>query len=75
MGREVMEEACAAVTEARLLGYNRFCCLKGNNAGLVHVRSYWKAEVELMAWKPEHEIEERKLVAAQNALALLPKIR
>ena len=70
-----MEEACAAVTEARLLGFNRFCCLKGNNAGLVQVRSYWKAEAELMAWKPEHEIEERKLVAAQDALALLPKIR
>ena len=70
--REVMEEACALVVEATLLGYNRACCLEGKVAGLVLVRSFWKASVELLDWSPQHEIEERKLVPATNALSLLP---
>ena len=72
--REVMEEARATVVEARLLGYNRGCCLEGEQAGLVLVRSYWKASVELLDWSPQHEIEERKLISARNVLSELPRL-
>ena len=72
--REVIEEACASVVEAKFLGYSRVCCSEGKEAGLVQVRSYWKASVELLDWVPQHEIEERKLVAATSALSLLPRL-
>ena len=39
--REVLEEACAVVTEARLLGFCRGRCVRGHEAGLVLVRSIW----------------------------------
>ncbi len=72
--REVMEEARAAVLEAKLLGYQRICCLKGELAGLIRVRSFWKANVKLLDWIPQQEIEERKLVSTRNVLSLLPAI-
>ena len=37
--REMLEEACATVTEARLLGFVRSRCLAGRKKGLVLVRS------------------------------------
>jgi ADP-ribose pyrophosphatase YjhB (NUDIX family) len=45
--REILEEACAIVTHARLLGFCRGVCLTGPEEGLVLVRSVWRAEVEL----------------------------
>jgi len=69
-----MEEARAAVLEAKLLGYQQICCLKGELAGLVRVRSFWKANVKLLNWIPQQEIEERKLVSTRNVLSLLPAI-
>src|SRR5688572_21162040 len=53
--REVMEEACAAVTQARLLGFSRGRCVGGTETGLVLVRAIWRAEVELLDWRPEFE--------------------
>ena len=72
--REVMEEARASVSEAKLLGFQEICCLEGEQAGLVRVRSFWKAKVKLLDWIPQQEIEERKLVPARNAFSALPKI-
>jgi 8-oxo-dGTP pyrophosphatase MutT (NUDIX family) len=67
--RELNEEACAKVTDARLLGFVRSKCLSGPEEGLVLVRSIWRAEVALLPWHPEYEIPFRRLVPARD----LPK--
>jgi ADP-ribose pyrophosphatase YjhB (NUDIX family) len=64
--REMMEEACATVTGARLLGFVRSRCLSGHEEGLVLVRSIWRAEVTLLPWRPEHEIPFRRVVPARD---------
>jgi 8-oxo-dGTP pyrophosphatase MutT (NUDIX family) len=40
--RELLEEACATVRDARLLGFGRARCLRGPEEGLVLVRSIWR---------------------------------
>jgi ADP-ribose pyrophosphatase YjhB (NUDIX family) len=60
--REVLEESCAIVTGARLLGFCRSVCQTGPEEGLVLVRSIWLAKVELMPWKPLFEIAYRRIV-------------
>lgn len=70
--REVLEEACAVVNEARLLGFCRSQCLEGAEAGLVLVRSIWLARVGLLEWKPEFEIRFRRAVPAIEATMHLP---
>src|SRR5712692_6993647 len=40
--REVLEEACAKVVQARLLGFTRGRCGAGPEEGLVLVRSLWR---------------------------------
>ena len=62
--REMLEEACAVVTGARLLGFVRGSCLTGPEQGLVLVRSIWRAEVRLLSWQPQHEIPFRRVVPA-----------
>jgi ADP-ribose pyrophosphatase YjhB (NUDIX family) len=62
--REIAEEACATVTEARLLGFVRSRCTSGHEEGLVLVRSIWRAEVTLLPWRPVHEIPFRRTVPA-----------
>ena len=69
--REVLEEACAVVVDARLLGFTRSVCLTGPEQGLVLVRSIWLAEVELMSWEPRFEIAHRHVVPAAELLAHL----
>jgi ADP-ribose pyrophosphatase YjhB (NUDIX family) len=66
--REVLEEACAVVVDARLLGFTRSVCLTGPEQGLVLVRSIWLAEVELMPWEPRFEIPHRRVVPATELL-------
>lgn len=66
--REMLEEACAIVRDARLLGFCRAACRTGPEQGLVLVRSIWRAEVELMPWEPRFEIAHRRVVPA-NELA------
>lgn len=68
MEREVLEEACAAVVSARLLGFTRGLCVEGHERGLVLVRSAWRADVELGPWEPRHETVARRLVAADDVL-------
>ena len=62
--REMMEEACGAVSEARLLGFSRGQCIRGAQEGLVIVRSVWRAEVELRPWEPQFEMTERLVIPA-----------
>ena len=69
--REILEEACAIVTGARLLGFCRGVCLTGPEEGLVLVRSVWRAEVELMRWEPRFEIAHRRVVPATELLSHL----
>jgi ADP-ribose pyrophosphatase YjhB (NUDIX family) len=69
--REVLEEVCAIVGDARLLGFCRGACLTGPEAGLVLVRSVWRVEVELMPWEPLFEIAHRRVVAATELLSHL----
>jgi ADP-ribose pyrophosphatase YjhB (NUDIX family) len=64
--REILEEACATVTGARLLGFVRGSCVGGREQGLVLVRSIWRAEVALLPWRPEHEIPFRRTVPASG---------
>jgi ADP-ribose pyrophosphatase YjhB (NUDIX family) len=64
--REMYEEACATVLEARLLGFCRAVCTEGPEKGLVLVRSLWRAEVALAAWKPEFEIRHRRVVPVEQ---------
>ncbi len=61
--REVLEEACATVVQARLLGFCRGACVAGSQVGLVTVRSLWRAEVELAPWEPRFEVAHRRVVA------------
>jgi ADP-ribose pyrophosphatase YjhB (NUDIX family) len=69
--REILEETCAVVGAARLLGFCRAVCLTGPEQGLVLVRSVWRAEVELMPWEPRFEIAHRRVVRASELLAHL----
>ena len=64
--REMLEEACATVTGARLLGFVRARCVRGHEEGLVLVRSIWRAEVSLLPWQPAHEIPFRRVVPARD---------
>jgi ADP-ribose pyrophosphatase YjhB (NUDIX family) len=69
--REVREEACAEVTTAGLLGFTRGVCVRGPQEGLVLVRSHWRAEVQLHAWRPHFEMTHRRLVPSDEGLASL----
>jgi ADP-ribose pyrophosphatase YjhB (NUDIX family) len=69
--REVLEEACAVVRGARLLGFCRGACTSGPEHGRVLVRSIWRADVDLNAWEPRFEIRHRRLVSADQLLAHL----
>ncbi len=67
--REMREEACVEVREAKLLGFSRGECIRRHEKGLVLVRSIWLAKVELNKWAPEHEILARKLVQPERILS------
>jgi ADP-ribose pyrophosphatase YjhB (NUDIX family) len=64
--REILEEACATVTDAQLLGFVRSRCLAGHEQGLVLVRSIWRAQVRLLPWQPKHEIPFRRVVPVHD---------
>jgi ADP-ribose pyrophosphatase YjhB (NUDIX family) len=66
--REIREEACATVVQAKLLGFCRSACVEGPQVGLVLVRSLWRAEVELAPWEPQFEIPHRRIVVAAQFL-------
>ncbi len=72
--REVLEEACAVVRSATLLGYSRSVCLKGEEAGLVLVRALWCADVGLKPWRPQHETTGRMVVHPEEVLGRVRNI-
>jgi len=72
--REVLEEACAVVQGATLLGFARGRHVEGPEAGSMLVRSIWLAQVTLNDWRPQFEIKHRKVVPFEQAIAeLLPE--
>ena len=60
--REMLEEACAEVVRARLLGFARGEYVEGPQKGLVLVRSMWRADIKLRPWEPRFEIPYRRIV-------------
>lgn len=69
--REVLEEACAVVTDARLLGFTRGRCIEGPALGPMRVRSMWLARVTLDEWSPRFEIRHRKLVPFDECMSVV----
>ena len=69
--REVLEETCAVVGDARLLGFCRSACFSGPEAGLVLVRSVWRGEVDALPWEPRFEIAHRRIVLADTVLSVM----
>jgi ADP-ribose pyrophosphatase YjhB (NUDIX family) len=69
--REMLEEACAIVRTARLLGFSRGHCVRGHEEGLVLVRAFWRADVELQPWEPRFEIRHRRVVPVADLLSHL----
>jgi len=67
--REMLEEACAIVIHARLLGFCRSACIAGPKAGVITVGSLWRAEVRLAPWSPQFEIAQRRLVPAAEVIS------
>ena len=67
----MLEEACAKVEEATLLGFSRGEIVRGPEEGLVLVRSLWRSVVVLGEWKPSYETSHRLLVPPSQALAYL----
>ena len=71
LDREMLEETCCHVQDARLLGFARGLCIRGHEEGLVLVRSLWRAEVALGDWVPKFEIIRRLVLPPKDALPLL----
>ena len=68
LDREVLEEACAVVEDATLLGFGRMTCVEGRDRGAALVRSLWCADVSLDPWEPRHETTARLAVPPDEAL-------
>ena len=67
LDREVLEEACAVVEDATLVGFSRGVCVRGPEEGLVLVRSLWCADVSLNPWAPRHETTARVVTRPWSA--------
>ena len=70
--REVAEEACTKVQSAQLLGFCQSQCLTGIEQGLVLVRSFWLAQVQIQPWQPQFEIRQRRIIALAEIWDYLP---
>ena len=68
LDREVLEEACAVVEDATLLGFMRGEWVSGRVRGTAVVRSLWCADVRLEPWEPRHETTGRLIVAPGEVL-------
>ncbi|KKM22436.1 hypothetical protein LCGC14_1625320, partial [marine sediment metagenome] len=55
-------------------GFCRSSCIAGREAGLVIVRSFWRAQVVLGAWEPKFETSHRRVVPASEVLSHLPAV-
>ncbi|MGH7747757.1 MAG: NUDIX hydrolase [Candidatus Dormibacteria bacterium] len=69
--REVAEEACARVLEARYLACQHVLDPEAPDGRTSHYQARWWARVELDEWDPHFEIEERCAVPVDEVLATL----
>jgi ADP-ribose pyrophosphatase YjhB (NUDIX family) len=69
--REMLEEACAVVRSARLIGFSCGRKWEAEVAGPVLVRSIWLAQVDLLEWDPQFEIRYRRLAPPTQAVGLV----
>jgi ADP-ribose pyrophosphatase YjhB (NUDIX family) len=65
--RELREEACAQVLHHRLLGFQRFERLDGECAGQVTAAAMFRAEVDLLPFRPERGTRHRRLLSPREA--------
>lgn len=68
--REMLEETCSVVTQAKLLGFCGSRCLNGEEESLVLVRSVWRGDVDLLPWVPEFEVAHHRLVPIADLLSV-----
>ncbi|MBN2238427.1 MAG: NUDIX domain-containing protein [Dehalococcoidales bacterium] len=68
LDREMLEETCAQVEDAMLLGFSKGVCVSGHEEGLTLIRALWSATVSLLPWEPRYEISHRLLLPADTAL-------
>lgn len=66
--REVAEEACARVIDHRLLGYQRFAYLVGDEVDYVRTDAMFWARVGLEPFEARFETTARRLMTASEAL-------
>lgn len=64
--RGLLEQACVTVTDMRLLGFVRSRCVSGEELGFVLVRTVWFAQVAVLPWQPDYEMQFRRLVPARS---------
>jgi ADP-ribose pyrophosphatase YjhB (NUDIX family) len=69
--REVREEACAEVIECEYIGCQRIDDPENPTGPQRYYQSRFWARVDLLAWYPEYEIIERRLVQPAEFLATL----
>lgn len=62
LSREMTEEACVSVQEARLLGFCRITDTNGPTSGVSRVRAWFRARVTVQPWAPQFEIKHRRLI-------------
>ena len=73
LAREIREEAGADVVSATLLGYSVSHCVAGAQAGTTLVRSFWRARVTLLPWRPAYEIAHRQIFSPGDVEAILAR--
>lgn len=64
--REVMEEGCARLVECRYIGCQRVDDPEHPAGPARYYQSRFWARVELLAWNPRFEIDERRLIAPED---------
>ena len=70
--REVAEEACAAATDLRLIGYQHLLQLDdGNNVVAEELQARFAARVKLQPWDPQFEIRARRLVHVNEVASVI----
>jgi 8-oxo-dGTP pyrophosphatase MutT (NUDIX family) len=72
--REVYEEACATVVDAKLLGFCHSRCIAGHEEELVLLRSFWRAQIILHGWEPAFETTHRRVVSETDILLHLSPV-
>lgn len=69
--REVFEESCCTVRQAKYLGYAVARCNQGPELGKELTRTHWCAEVDVADWVPAHETTARRFLPPHKVMDVL----